>query len=68
RDFEKERRSETGQSIVRQSPSELNLSSDQGKNKIKDELNRAVREGYKKDFEDLIRRYYEALQKENIKN
>ncbi len=68
RDFEKERRSETGQRIVRQSPTELNLSSDQGKNKIKDELNRTVREGYKKDFEDLIRRYYEALQKENIEN
>lgn len=68
RDFEKERRSETGQTIVRQSPAEINLSTEQGKNKIKDELNRAVREGFKKDFEDLIRRYYEALQKENIKN
>lgn len=68
RDFEKERKSETGQQIVRQSPSELNLSSDSGRNAIRDELNRAVREGYKKDFEDLIRRYYEALQKQEIKN
>lgn len=68
RDFEKERRSETGDQIVRQSPSELNLSSERGKNKIKDELNRAVREGYRKDFEDLIRKYYEALQKQELNN
>lgn len=68
RDFEKDRRSETGQQIVRQSPAELNLSSEKGKNKIKDELNRAVREGYNKNFEDLIRRYYEALQKQSVQN
>lgn len=68
RDFEKERRSETGEQIVRQSPSELNLSTDKGRNAIIDELNRAVREQYRKDFEDLIRRYYDALQKQEIKN
>ncbi|MFO7524376.1 MAG: hypothetical protein R6W68_02895, partial [Ignavibacteriaceae bacterium] len=68
RDFEKERRSETGQQIVRQSPSDLNLSTERGKNKVKDELNKAVQEGYIKDYEELIRRYYEAIQKENINN
>jgi hypothetical protein len=40
----------------------------QGKEKIKDELNQAVQEGYSKDYEDLIRKYYEALQNEKIKN
>lgn len=68
RDFEKERKSETGLQIVRQSPSEFELSSDRGRSIIREELNRAVREGYKKDFEDLIRRYYEALQKQEINN
>lgn len=68
RDFEKERRSEAGGQIVRQSPSELNLSTEKGRNAIRDELNRAVREGYKRDFEELIRRYYEALQKQEINN
>lgn len=68
RDFEKERRSESGQQIVRQSPSDLNLSTERGKNKVKDELNKAVQEGYIKDYEELIRRYYEAIQKENINN
>jgi len=65
RDYEKERESAAGKDVVRQSPANLNLSSEKGKNKIKDELNKAVQEGYTKDYEDLIRKYYEALQKEN---
>jgi Domain of unknown function (DUF4175) len=66
RDYEKNRESNTGKEIARKSPQDLNLSSDQGKNQIKDELNRAVQEGYTKDYEELIRNYYEALQKENV--
>ncbi len=42
RDFEKQRESTAGQKFVRQSPAELNLSSSKGKDKIKDELNKAV--------------------------
>ncbi len=61
RDFEKQRESTAGQKFVRQSPAELNLSSSKGKDKIKDELNKAVNEGYAKDYETLIRKYYEAL-------
>ncbi|MFO7447128.1 MAG: DUF4175 family protein [Ignavibacteriaceae bacterium] len=68
RDFEKQRESNTGDNIARQSPAELNLSSEKGKDKIKDELNRAVQEGYTKDYEELIRKYFEALQKENVNN
>jgi hypothetical protein len=66
RDYEKERESFTGKDIVRESPAELNLSSDKGRNKIIDELNKAVQDGFSKDYEELIRKYYEALQKENI--
>jgi Domain of unknown function (DUF4175) len=66
RDYEKERESFTGKDIVRESPAELNLSSDKGRNKIRDELNKAVQEGFSKDYEELIRKYYEALQKENV--
>ncbi len=62
RDFEKNRESNTGENIVYESPSQLNLSSEKGKDKLKDELNRAVREGYSKDYENLIRKYYELLQ------
>lgn len=68
RDFEKERKSESGVNITRSGPNDLNLSNQKGKEKIKDELNRAVQEGYNKDYEDLIRKYFEALQKEKINN
>lgn len=68
RDFEKERKSDSGKNVTRNSPTELNLSNQQGKQKLMDELNRAVQEGYNKDYEELIRKYYEALQKETIKN
>ena len=66
RDYEKQRESFAGKNITRESPAELNLSSDKGKNKLRDELNKAVQEGFSKDYEELIRKYYEALQKENI--
>ena len=68
RDFEKERKSESGTNITRNNPAELNLKNQQGKEKLKDELNRAVQEGYNKDYEDLIKKYYEALQRQKITN
>jgi len=68
RDFEKERESKTGQTVYRDSPNPLNLSDENSQNKIRDELNRAIKEGYLKDYEELIRKYYEALQKEEIEN
>ena len=68
RDYKDERESKSGKDVTRQSPTDLNFSSPNGKNKVRDELNKAVQEGYTKDYENLIRRYYEAIQKENIKN
>lgn len=64
RDFEKDRKSKSGQEFTRKSPTELNWSNQEGKEKLKDELNRAVQEGYNRDYEELIRKYFEALQKE----
>ncbi len=64
RDFEKERKSNTGRDFVRTSPPDLIFSTDEGKNKIRDELLKAIREGYKKDYEDLIRNYFDSLGKE----
>jgi hypothetical protein len=67
RDFEKQRESFTGENFNRESPDELNLNSAKQRDIIKDELNRAANEGYKKDYENLIRKYFEELQKENNK-
>jgi hypothetical protein len=68
RDFEKERESRTGETVQRNLPPELNLSSPNSLNKIRDELNKAVREGYSRDYEDLIRKYYEILQNESLQS
>jgi hypothetical protein len=68
RDFEKNRESNTAKNILRESPADLNLSSEEGKDKLKDELNKAVREGFTRDYENLIRRYFEALQEKKINN
>ncbi len=64
RDFEKERKSEEGKNYTSVSPPDLILNGEEGKNKLKDELLKAVKEGYKKDYEELIRKYFKALEKE----
>lgn len=68
RDYENKRESTPGEDITRNSPAELKIPQQQNKNKIKDELDKASTEGYNKDYEDLIKKYYEALQKQNGKN
>ena len=68
RDFEKERESKSGTAGQRTSPGELNLAKQKGKDNLKDELNNLYREGYTKDYEELIKRYFEALQKAQIKD
>jgi hypothetical protein len=66
RDYEKERESRTGETVQRNIPPDLNLSSPNSINKIRDELNKAVKEGFSRDYEELIRKYYEILQNESI--
>ena len=67
RDYEKERQSQTGENVVHVSPDDLNLNSNDGLDKLRDELNKAVKEGYAKDYEELILKYYEALRTEENK-
>ncbi|MBZ0180596.1 MAG: DUF4175 domain-containing protein [Melioribacteraceae bacterium] len=68
RDYEKTRESRSGQEIVRDSPPEIYFSTEEGQDKIKSELQKAIKEGYKKDYEELIRKYFEALQKQQSKS
>jgi hypothetical protein len=63
RDYEKNRESNSANNFKRESPDKLNLDSDKGI--IKDELMKIINEGYSKDYEELIRKYYEILEKEN---
>jgi hypothetical protein len=65
RDYEKKRQARPGQDVVRKSPAELDLKSQSGKDKLMEDLQKAMEEGYSKDYEYLIRKYFEALQ--NVK-
>lgn len=68
RDYEKKRRSETGKDVVRRSPKDIDLNSLDAKQGIQRDLLKAIQEGYNKDYEELIRKYFEALQKMNVQS
>ncbi len=59
RDFEKQRESRPGQNITRQSPAELKIEED--KEKLFQDLLKSIRENYHKDYEALIKKYFELL-------
>jgi hypothetical protein len=61
RDFEEKRRAETGTNMARQSPGSLDLSTQEGKNRLRRDLLRALEEGYSREYEELIRKYFESL-------
>jgi hypothetical protein len=63
RDWEKKRRAETGRDLPRRSPAELDPNAFNPQQGLKYDLQKAVDEGYSRDYENLIRRYFEALQK-----
>jgi septal ring factor EnvC (AmiA/AmiB activator) len=62
RDFDKERESRSGVDVVRQSPPELKSDPETKERTGRDQLN-AREQGYTKDYEYMIRRYFEALGK-----
>lgn len=64
RDFEKERESKPGVDIVRQSPPDLRFENKDTERTLRDQL-RSREQGYSKDYEYMIRRYFEALGRGN---
>ncbi len=63
RDFEKKRESRIGGKFNNNSPSELNLQNKKIEDNLREELIRAVKEGYSKDYQELIRKYFDELKK-----
>ncbi len=68
RDYEKRRESQAGKQFKAQSPPALLLQSEEGRSKLRDALLKALREGYSKDYEELIRKYFEQLERRGIKD
>ncbi|MBL0174766.1 MAG: hypothetical protein IPP94_05800 [Ignavibacteria bacterium] len=63
RDWEKKRRGETGRDVARRSPSALDPSALDPASGLKFDMQKAVEEGYSRDYEQLIRQYFQALEK-----
>lgn len=67
RDFEDKRESVSGSELKRLSPEEIrnlkNISDE-----LKEELIKSLKEGYSKDYENMIRRYFEQLQNKKSEN
>ena len=63
RDYEKKRKAETGTTMNRRSPNEIDPNSLEGKSQLREELLKALEQGYSKDYQDLIRKYFEELEK-----
>jgi len=66
RDYEKRRESRTGEQITGKPPADLKFNEDDLMSRIRQDLLKALEEGYAKDYEILIRKYFEALQKQKI--
>ncbi len=62
RDLEKRRKAESGQNVLRPAPGPIDLSTQEGKNRLRRDLLRALEEGYAREYEELIRKYFEILE------
>ena len=63
RDFDKERESNAGENLMLQSPDRLSLTPEK-LDLLREELLKVLKDGYKKDYEELIKRYFEAIEEE----
>ncbi|MBM2817141.1 MAG: hypothetical protein HW421_3903 [Ignavibacteria bacterium] len=62
RDFEKKRESKTGKDIYQSSPNAIDLNTQEGRNRALEELLKSIQQGYSKDYEQFIRKYFETIQ------
>ena len=66
RDYQKKRESRTGKDYIKDSPDAIDLKTQEGKTRALQELLRSIKQGYTKDYEALIQKYFEALQETEI--
>jgi hypothetical protein len=64
RDYEKSRESNSGQDVTRRSPGAIDLPEQQRQSMRT--MMQQLRQGYSKDYENLIRQYFEALQRQRL--
>jgi hypothetical protein len=62
RDYEKKRESKSAEQFQRKSPGPLSLDDSEARRKAIEEFNKSLKQGYAKDYQRLIKMYFEALQ------
>lgn len=68
RDFDNQRESKTADDIFRNSPKSLDFNSKDGRKQGLQDLLKSFQKGYSKDYEILIKQYFEALEKNPSSN
>ena len=68
RDFDEKRESFSGDEFRLTSPADLLLENEESQDLLREELLRSIQNGYSKDYEDIIRRYFENLNQNTDKN
>lgn len=66
RDWEKTREGNSAKEVAVKSPDQLDLSTEEGRREAIEQLLRSMKQGYTKDYEKLIRSYFEELQKAGV--
>ena len=66
REYSRKREAETGKHYLAIDPGQLPTNLGERENLLREDLLRAKREGYSKDYLELIRKYYEALSKGEV--
>jgi len=62
RDVEKQRTSTAGRDVTRESPAALDPGTLEGRNRLRRDMQKALEAGYAREYEELIRRYFEILE------
>jgi hypothetical protein len=48
--------------MLRESPASIDLTTIQGRSRLRRDMQKALEEGYAREYEDLIKRYFEILE------
>jgi hypothetical protein len=61
KDFSEKRKGETGKDYIRRNPKELPSNLTDRKNKLRQDYLKEKQQGFARDYEELIQKYFEAL-------
>jgi hypothetical protein len=65
RDYSRKRQAQTGRDTIRQSPGAIPVTMPDWRDRLRQDILRLSNEGYTKDYQELIRKYFEALARED---